>query len=99
MKYRVKFSGEFEPGCNYIGLERDIIALLKRTFKEQNPMMHLATAPVLEVTPVVKEYKIAFRDNSLSYTVIKASDMDEAARMFNSQTFNTCVLEEIEEVK
>lgn len=53
----------------------------------------------MTLVPTNKTYRVAYRDIMMNYEIVEASDLVEASKIFNERHFNTCVIEEIEEVK
>ena len=97
MKYRIKFSGDFE-----IEVPRTYMPQELQTLKEGLKASYAVLGGPgvqLDITPVVKTFKVAYRDNMLNYEIVEASDMVTASKIFMDRHFQTCIIEEIEEVK
>lgn len=97
MKYKVKFSGEFEMDCETI-FSAEEMERARGAFVDLNPMLN-APGASLEITPVIKAFKISYRDRMLNYEIVEANNMLEASKIFNDRHFQTCMIEEIEEAK
>ena len=89
MKYRVEFSGEYEidsPEEWTPGETRAVSAYIK-TRHEALIGADRKTVRV-KVTPVVRTYRVTYRDEVLLHTVVEADNLQAAADKFREQYLN-----------
>lgn len=97
-KYLFEFSGEFETVLPK-ELTPQEIEDLKQGLKKHLPLTAAGARVDVTLVPTNKTYRVAYRDIMMNYEIVEASDLVEASKIFNERHFNTCVIEEIEEVK
>jgi hypothetical protein len=97
MKYRIKFSGDFEVEVPRTYMPHEL-QTLKQGLKNSYAVLG-GPGVQLEITPVLKSFKVTYRDNFLNYEIVEASDMVAASKIFMGRHFQSCMIEEIEEVK